>query len=155
MKNLTILILFFVVTVSCQSKEELFYSKIKLTDLQGEDLDPRQFKNKIVILNLWATWCGPCIKEMPDLVEMKNNLSEEFVLILASGESLDRIQQFKENRSFDLSFVQTQTSLESLGVYSLPTTFIIGKDGQLLETLVGARKWDSPEQIDQLKMYIK
>ena len=143
------------VTVSCQSKEELFYNKIKLTDLQGEDLDPRQFKNKIVILNLWATWCGPCIKEMPDLVEMKNNLSEEFVLILASGESLDRIQQFKENRSFDLSFVQTQTSLESLGVYSLPTTFIIGKDGQLLETLVGARKWDSPEQIDQLKMYIK
>jgi hypothetical protein len=45
--------------------------------------------------------------------------------------------------------------MESLGVYSLPTTFIVGKDGQLLETLVGARKWDSQEQIEQLKTYLK
>ncbi|SNT18228.1 Thiol-disulfide isomerase or thioredoxin [Ekhidna lutea] len=141
--------------VSCQPKKETFLSKIKLTDLQGQTLDSEQFENKIVILNLWATWCKPCIKEMPDLVKMQNELSDDFVLLLASDESLEKIQQFTERRPFDLTFAQIQTSIESLGVYSLPTTFVIGKDGQLLETLVGARKWDSPEQIEQLKTYQK
>ena len=86
---------------------------------------------------------------------MEKELPEDFVLILASDESLEKIQQFIERRSFDLSFTQIRTSVESLGVYSLPTTFIIGREGQLLETLVGARKWDSLEQIEQLKTYLK
>ncbi len=141
--------------ISCQPKKETFISKIKLTDLKGKALDSEQFKNKIVILNLWATWCTPCIKEMPDLVKMQKELPEDFQLLLASDESLEKIQEFTERRPFDLTFAQNQTSVESLGVYSLPTTFIIGKDGQLLETLVGAREWDSPEQIKQLKTYLK
>lgn len=154
MKGLLI-ILILACLISCQPEKDTFISKIKLADLQGETLDKEQFKNKIVILNLWATWCAPCIKEMPDLVKMQNKLSDDFFLLLASDESLEKIQQFTERRSFDLTFAQIQTSVETLGVYSLPTTFIIGKDGQLLETLVGARKWDSPEQIEQLKTYLK
>ncbi|MEQ9305106.1 MAG: TlpA disulfide reductase family protein [Marinoscillum sp.] len=153
MKKVVLLII--VSIISCQPKKETFLSKIKLTDLQGQTLDSEQFENKIVILNLWATWCKPCIKEMPDLVKMQNELPGDFVLLLASDEPLEKIQQFAERRPFNLTFTQIQTSVESLGVYSLPTTFIIGKDGQLLETLVGAREWDSPEQIEQLKTYLK
>lgn len=141
--------------ISCQPEKNTFISKIKLADAKGQALDSEQFDNKIVILNLWATWCTPCIREMPDLVKMQNELPVDFVLLLASDESLEKIQQFTERRPFDLTFAQIQTSVESLGVYSLPTTFIIGKDGQLLETLVGARKWDSTEQIEQLKTYLK
>lgn len=155
MRNSVILLLLIAVINSCQPKKESFLSKIQLTDLKGETLDSGQFSNKVVILNLWATWCNPCIKEMPDLVEMEKELPEDFVLILASDESLEKIQQFIERRPFDLSFTQIRTSVESLGVYSLPTTFIIGREGQLLETLVGARKWDSLEQIEQLKTYLK
>ena len=141
--------------IACQPEKDTFFSKIKLADLNGETLDKEQFKNKIVILNLWATWCSPCVKETPDLVKMQNELPDDFALLLASDESLEKIHQFKERRPLDLTFTQIQTSVESLGVYSLPTTFIIGKDGQLLETLVGAREWDSPKQIEQLKTYLK
>ena len=155
MRKLVISLFVLGLIASCQPKKETFFSKIKLADLQGQALDSGQFENKIVILNLWATWCAPCIKEMPDLVKMKNELPDDFVLLLASDESLEKIQQFTERRPFDLTFAQIQTSVETLGVYSLPTTFIIGKDGQLLETLVGARKWDSTEQIEQLKTYLK
>ena len=155
MKKLLIISLLLIGLISCQPEKDTFISKIKLADLKGETLDKEQFKNKIVILNLWATWCTPCIREMPDLVKMQNELPGDFVLLLASDESLEKIQQFTERRPFDLTFTQIQTSVESLGVYSLPTTFIIGKDGQLLETLVGAREWDSPEQIEQLKTYLK
>lgn len=155
MKKLLIISLLLIGLISCQPEKDTFISKIKLADLKGETLDKEQFKNKIVILNLWATWCTPCIREMPDLVKMQNELPGDFVLLLASDEPLEKIQQFTERRPFDLTFTQIQTSVESLGVYSLPTTFIIGKDGQLLETLVGAREWDSPEQIEQLKTYLK
>lgn len=155
MRKLLIISFLLVGLISCQTEEDTFISKIKLTDLKGETLSKEQFDNKIVILNLWATWCTPCIREMPDLVKMQNELPEDFVLLLASDESLEKIQQFTERRPFDLTFAQIQTSIESLGVYSLPTTFIIGRDGQLLETLVGARKWDSTEQIEQLKTYLK
>ena len=155
MKKLLIIAFLLIGLISCQLEKDTFISKIKLADLKGETLDKEQFKNKIVILNLWATWCTPCIREMPDLVKMQNELPGDFVLLLASDESLEKIQQFTERRPFDLTFAQNKTSVESLGVYSLPTTFIIGKDGQLLETLVGARKWDSPEQIEQLKTYLK
>ena len=154
MKKLLIISFLLIGLISCQSEKDMFISKIKLADLKGETLDKEQFKNKIVILNLWATWCKPCIKEMPDLVEMQNQLPDDFVLVLASDESLEKIQQFIERRPIKLTFVQTQTTVESLGVYSLPTTFIIGKDGQLLETLVGARKWDSQEQIEELITYL-
>ena len=155
MKKLLIISFLLIGLISCQAEKDTFISKIKLADLKGETLDKEQFKNKIVILNLWATWCTPCIREMPDLVKMQNELPGDFVLLLASDESLIKIQQFTERRPFDLTFTQIQTSVESLGVYSLPTTFIIGKDDQLLETLVGAREWDSPEQIEQLKTYLK
>lgn len=155
MRKLLITLLLLTGLFGCQPAKETFLSKIKLTDLQGEALDSEKFKNKVVILNLWATWCTPCIREMPDLVKMQTELPNDFVLILASDESPEKIRQFTEKRPFDLTFTQIQTSVESLGVYSLPTTFVIGKDGQLLETLVGARKWDSPEQIEQLKTYLK
>ncbi|MEP1033156.1 TlpA disulfide reductase family protein [Ekhidna sp.] len=136
-------------------QEETFLSKIDLANLDGKSMESDQFQDKIIILNLWATWCSPCIKEMPDLMKMQNELTDDFVLLLASDEGSEKIQKFTQRRGFDLKFIQIQNSMESLGVYSLPTTFIIGKDGQLLETLVGTRKWDSPEQIEQLKTYLE
>lgn len=155
MNKLLILSFLLIGLISCQPEKDTFISKIKLTDLKGQALNAEQFDDKVVILNFWATWCKPCIKEMPDLVEMQNKLSEDFVLVLASDESMEKIQQFIERRPFELTFAQMQTSTETLGVYSLPTTFIIGKEGQLLETLVGARAWDSPEQIEKIKTYLK
>jgi thiol-disulfide isomerase/thioredoxin len=140
---------------SCQAKKETFLDGIQLNSLSGEIVSNEQYQDKIVILNLWATWCNPCIKEMPDLVKMQSELPKGFVLLTASDEDLEKIQTFSERRSFDLTFLQIQNSMESLGVYSLPTTFIIGKDGQLIEAIVGFRKWSSQEQIERLKTYLK
>lgn len=124
-----------------------------MANLQGEEL--QQAPDKILILNLWATWCAPCIREMPDLVEMQKLLPDDFVLLLASDEEPERVNRFLTNSSFDLEFIRINNSIESLGVYSLPTTFIVGKDGELLETLVGARNWNDEELIKNLKKYLK
>lgn len=137
------------------SREETFLGKLKLSTLEGAPISSDRFDNKILILNLWATWCGPCIQEMPDLEEMQKELSNDFVLVLASDEESGRIDRFLRNTSHELEFVRISNSLESLGVYSLPTTFIIGKDGELLDTLVGARKWNTTEQLQTFENYLK
>jgi thiol-disulfide isomerase/thioredoxin len=128
-------------------------STIRLRNLDGEVLKPAE--GKILILNLWATWCKPCIEEMPALERMAKQLPDSFELILASDEELKRINGFVAARSLELTFAQLETALDALGVYSLPTTLIIGSDGEILETIVGTRTWDSPEQIDQLLTFLK
>ncbi|MEQ9403586.1 MAG: TlpA disulfide reductase family protein [Cyclobacteriaceae bacterium] len=128
-------------------------SNLVLLDLSGNQIKPDS--GKVLILNLWATWCKPCIAEMPYLVNMQAALSDDFQLLLASDEGMEKIKKFTKNRPFDLQFAGIQNSIESMGVYSLPTTLVIGKNGDLLETLVGARKWDSPEQINLLNSYLK
>ena len=129
-----------------------FLDQIKLSSLDDEEaVNNETFQNKILILNLWATWCKPCIKEMPDLEIMMAQLSEDFELVLSSDEDLEKIKSFTESRPMNMNFVKLENSIESLGVYALPTTFIIGKNGELLETVVGARDWKSPETIEKLK----
>ena len=126
-------------------------SKINLVDLENKPLKLPQ--GKVLILNLWATWCKPCIEEMPSLAEMVKRLPESHKLILASDEPLNRINAFVSARTLDLQFAQITSSVEELGVYSLPTTLIINSNGEVLETLVGARDWNTQEQIDYLTTF--
>lgn len=141
--------------VKVEKVSTVFRSKIKLNDLNGQSVDLEQYQGKIIILNLWATWCRPCIAEMPDLIEMEQSLSDDFVLIAASDEDLTKINRFLEKRPIALNILQLETSMDQLGVYSLPTTLVIGREGELLETLVGAREWNSPEQLNQLNNYLQ
>ncbi len=124
---------------------------ITLSDLENQAIE---LDAKITILNLWATWCKPCIAEMPALEAMQKQLPEGIKLLVASNEPMDRQLRFIEKQTLDLAFVQITSSLESLGVYALPTTLILDDKGNILETMVGARAWDSSEQIDHITSYL-
>ncbi|WP_370086394.1 TlpA family protein disulfide reductase [Ekhidna sp.] len=128
-------------------------SKIKLAKLEGESINLSALNEEILILNIWATWCKPCVAEMPSLVEMKNALPGNMKLLLASDEPTDRQLNFIAKKEYDLEFVQLKSSLSSLGVYVLPTTIIV-KNGEIVDRLVGAREWNTPKQIEELKAYL-
>jgi len=123
-------------------------TEIKLVDLEGNDMNRKA--GSILILNLWATWCKPCIEEMPALERLAKQLPDQFEVILASDEKPERIKGFVSRQSLALTFAHLPSGIDALGVYSLPTTLIIDADGEILQTIVGARPWDSPEQINQL-----
>ncbi len=137
------------------AEQDTFRDKLKLVTISGEPVDENRFKNKVLIVNLWATWCGPCIREMPDLEDMNKQLPDDIILVLASDEEVDRVQRFLQSRSYDLEFLRVTTSIESLGAYSLPTTLVINQEGELIDKLVGARKWNTPDQIQLFKNYLK
>jgi thiol-disulfide isomerase/thioredoxin len=129
-----------------------FTEGIELTDLVGNPIDLSGLKGKRIILNVWATWCKPCIQEMPSLEELQKSLPEDkYIILLASSEGLDKIKKFKERNSYTLEFVQLITTQESLGIYSLPTTFIIDEKGKLLITENGMRDWGDHEVIKEIE----
>jgi len=120
-------------------------------DLDNNEVNLSSFKVKKVLINYWATWCAPCIQKMPSLVKVQEQLQSEFVFLLVSDESIQRISIFKNRKSFNLKYLKSTVSLASLGVYSLPTTYIYNKEGKQIKTIVGSVDCESTEMIKQLK----
>lgn len=121
--------------------------KIELQTLDRTRIDMSEFKGKTVFVNFWATWCKPCIQEMPTISNAQKQLKDEDVIfIFPSNESIDLIQGFKEKKSFDFNYVQV-LNLEALNIQALPTTFIFNTKGELIFSEAGFRDWSTPENI--------
>lgn len=125
-------------------------SQVALKDLEGNAISLNDYAGKTIVLNFWATWCKPCIIEMPSMVEARQLLGDDFVFLLASDEDTKRISSFVEKQSFDLPFVQLQNGIQNLQITALPTTWII-RDGKVLKEIVGSRAWDTEAHINELK----
>ena len=121
---------------------------IALYTMNNDPIDPQQFRGKTVFINFWATWCKPCIKEMPSIQKAKEILKdEEIVFLFATNDDAEAVATFKEENPFDFNYVQVK-NLEDLNVQALPTTFIFDPGGALQFSEAGFRKWDDKESLD-------
>ncbi len=142
---------------ACQEKSNylsdlaLLQNKSVIFDLNNNMLEPKSLYGKKTIINYWATWCGPCIKEMPEIENAQKKLSQIYNFVLVSDENMDKILDFTTSREFNLNFFKSKKSNEIVGVYSLPTSFVYDEKGKKIKTIVGVTKWDSEEIINQLK----
>lgn len=121
--------------------------KIELAELDGTPIDLSQYKGKIVFINFWATWCKPCILEMPTIEKAKQLAHQDIVFLFASDEGVDEIRSFQKRRSYDFHYVQAQ-NLEALAIQALPTTFIFDRNGELVFSEPGYRDWSTPENLE-------
>lgn len=130
--------------------ESLEIEKIQLTELNGNPIDLRQYEGKTIFLNFWATWCQPCMQEMPSIANAKNLLEKEPIMFLfASNESLDLIAEFSKNHDYDFKYVRIE-NMEDLLIDVLPTTYIFSPGGKLLFSESGFKKWDEKTNLDIL-----
>lgn len=121
--------------------------KIKLTSLDGKPIDLSQYKDKTVFLNFWATWCKPCIEEMPSIANaMKKVNKDEVVFLFASAEEAEEIKAFQQRKPFPFQYVKVE-NFETLDIMTIPTTFIFNTKGERVFNEMGYRKWDSPENL--------
>ena len=127
--------------------------KTSFIDLYEKNLDLSVYQNGKIVVSYWATWCAPCIKEMPGIKRAEEILKEYgYTFLLISDETVDKISKFKNEWNFDFNFLKSIKSFETLGVYAMPTSYIFDENGQIIETIVGAIEWDSEEMINKLKM---
>ncbi len=127
--------------------------KTSFFDLNEKNLDLSVYKEGKIVLSYWATWCAPCIKEMPGIKRAEEILEEYgYTFLLVSDETVSKISEFKNEWNFDFNFLKSSKSFETLGVYAMPISYIFDENGQIIETIVGAIEWDSEEMINKLKM---
>lgn len=126
-----------------QSAADILFAQ-SFPDLKGKNQTLRQWKGKILVVNFWATWCPPCVEEMPELTALQTELRDQNVQIIGIGiDSADNIQQFsaKYNISYPL-YIAGMGSVElsrRLGNQAggLPYTLLIGPDGQVRKSFLG------------------
>lgn len=128
---------------------EVTLAKLKLRDLEGRELDLSALTGKRVFVNFWATWCKPCLAEMPSIDHATELLADKNVIfIAASDEKLERIENFKQKSGYRFDILSTGADLSTLGVFALPATFIFDEQGELVYKEAGAREWDSEESLE-------
>ncbi|MBX2917556.1 MAG: TlpA family protein disulfide reductase [Cyclobacteriaceae bacterium] len=138
-----------------KADEKITLDAIQLTDLSGKAIDVSQFSGKAVLVNFWATWCKPCLQEMPSLAITKSQLKDEpIVFLFASNETLERIARFKDKQIFEFDYFHLG-NMEALNIQALPTTFIFDRNGKLKFSETGFRDWTSPESIKVITNVIK
>lgn len=112
----------------------------QLKDLAGKDLSLASAHGKVILLNFWATWCGPCRAEIPSLIELQNRYKDRLQIIgLADDDDQDVVKQVIESEgiNFPVAMVTDKIRFDYGGVSALPTAFIINTDGRIVQKHVG------------------
>ena len=128
----------------------VFDYNFSIKDLKGNKISFDQFKGKVIFLNLWATWCGPCRAEMPDIQELYGDLPKDsivFVMLSIDRDSdKEKIVRYINGNGFTFPVYQPTGYLtKQLSVPSIPTTFIISKDGKIAMKEVGTTHFNTPK----------
>ncbi len=119
--------------------------------VDGQAVDSGSLRGKVVLVNFWATWCGPCKDEMPALERLRRRLSDrQFeVLAVTADQEPEAIRNFAKtlNLEFPILLDETKEVSAAFGVRGLPTTVVIDRNGRWVGRAVGPRAWDSPATV--------
>lgn len=129
--------------------------KLKLSELSGQAIHLKDYYCKPVFLNFWATWCAPCRSEMTTIEEVSKQFKDDIIILLASDEDTSTIQSFLADHKFDLHFIHMDVPFIDAYIVELPTTFLIDRNGKLVEEEEGFRIWTDPGNMEKLKKLLK
>jgi cytochrome c biogenesis protein CcmG, thiol:disulfide interchange protein DsbE len=113
-----------------------------------------QFRGQVVVLNFWATWCQPCVEEMPSLVQMQRQMKAKGVTVLAVSVDVDEsaYKQFLKEHNINLLTVRDpgHKSSELYGTFKYPETYVIDRNGVMRRKFIGAVDWTEPDIVEFL-----
>ena len=130
------------------------FNLLQFEDLEGSEFSLRDFKGKTLFINYWATWCNPCLAEMPSMVKLYEQYrdNEAIVFLYLSKESRDTIIDYipKDEALAKLPLYKIITDDELFSTRGIPTTFIVDSSGEILVKDVGSAKWDDQSVINYI-----
>jgi thiol-disulfide isomerase/thioredoxin len=122
-------------------REPMAVEPFTVTDLDGRTLSSADWKGKVVLVNFWATWCPPCLAEIPDLIALQNKYRDRLVVVGISEDEIspEIVKRFATEKKINYPIAMTSAELQTrfTGITALPTTFVLDPDGQIAYKRVG------------------
>lgn len=131
---------------------DITLTTIPLTDLSGNRYELRDDAHKVYVVNFFATWCGPCIKELPALAYIAHHYSKlGWKFVCVSDEAPERLQRLAQTYANEsLVFVHCDKPLKDLQIYTVPTTYILNKQLEIQYKTTNGENWMSEKTVQQL-----
>jgi peroxiredoxin len=128
----------------------------RLPSLAGTDVDLASFRGRVVVLNFWATWCPPCVQEMPSLERLHRVLGPEGLVVLTVSADEDRAElaRFVKQNALTLPVLSDPGGRVAVSRYhttGYPETFTLDRSGVILDHVVGPVEWDAPETLARFR----
>ena len=122
-------------------------SKLNLTDINGNLIDQKTLLEKPLVINYWATWCKPCVEEMPAFEELSEKYKGQINFLFVTDEDQSKIMNFNKRKKFNLFFAKSSEDLSNIGINVRPTTYFYKKSGSLMVSVVGGLEKSELEKI--------
>ena len=130
--------------VSVNDQKELTNYNWQLKGLNTNNIDFNELQNKVVFINFWATWCPPCVAEMPSMQAVYNDYKDKVTFLFVTNENWEKVAKFYTKNGYDLPTYNQLTRRPVLfESNSIPTTFILSKKGKIVVKKKGAANWNS------------
>ena len=131
-----------------------------LPDIYGKMVSLNDYRGQVVLLNIWATWCAPCVEEMPSMEKLHQELKDEKFVILAgsideSGAAVVRSFMMKHKLNFPALIDSAGILKDLYRISGVPESFVIDKQGRILEEVIGPRDWASPGALKYFRSLIQ
>lgn len=132
--------------------------------LAGDTVRLEDLRGRVVVLNVWATWCAPCIREMPALQRLHERLEDRGLSIVAvsvdaagPGAGDDVVRAFVDEYGLTFTVLRDASGRieDAFRVAGLPTTFVIDRDGRIRSKVLGARDWDDPALASEIESLLE
>lgn len=121
----------------------------RLQDLDGNEIDLADIPEKVVFVNRWATWCGPCIKEMPSIENLAWELIEEDIaFLIVSNEPVETVAPFVEDKGWRVPIYTAERVPAVFQSAAIPTTFVLDETRRVVFAHIGSALWDDPSSIE-------
>jgi len=136
-------------------------SDFELLDMDEEKRKLSDYRGKVVLLNFWATWCPPCVREMPSMERLHQQINAEDFKVIAINqmEDIDQVfaftGQLAVDPTFEILFDSQSKVSQKYAVRGLPTTYLIDKQGNIRYRAVGGREFNHPEVVKIINALIK
>src|SRR5690554_2046593 len=134
-----------------EKRETLQNYHWQLQALDSREINFSQSRGKVVVVNFWATWCPPCVAEMPSFQKLYDEYGSNVDFYFVTSEEPEKVQRFLDKRNYTLpTFLQTYEAPKQMQSRVLPTTYVLSKDGEIVINETGTANWNSSKMRDLL-----